>query len=309
VPRLGVVALLPEPISAHVQAWRRALREPFRDAVPPHITLVPPQQVPSGQMDDAIALVRETAGSVMATVIELGGAESFLPRSPVAYLAVIRGADVLTVLEERLRTPPLDRRGYPFHPHVTVAVEGDERIQLAVAELAGFSATFRLEEIALLREEGGMWRRQLTAPLGGTAAVAEVPFTQAVSASVLLVKDDAVLLGRRTLRPGSRYPGSWDALGGKPDPGEPLLAALIREAREEAGVEPLDVTAVGCFHDGTRADAVWAATTWRGEIVNAAPDEHDLLEWVPLGRAAELPLVPAVRAALTRLTGGRPGQG
>jgi 2'-5' RNA ligase/8-oxo-dGTP pyrophosphatase MutT (NUDIX family) len=309
VPRLGVVALLPEPISAHVQAWRRALREPFRDAVPPHITLVPPQQVPSDRMDDAVALVRETAGSVMATVVELGGAESFLPRSPVAYLAVTRGADVLAVLEERLRTPPLDRRGYPFHPHVTVAVDGDEQIQVAVTALAGFSAAFRLEEIALLREEAGVWRRQLMAPLGGAAEVVEVPFTRAVAASVLFVEGDAVLLGRRTMRPGSRYPGAWDAIGGKPDPGEPLLAALVREAREEAGVEPLDVTAIGCFDDGTRADAVWAAATWRGEIVNAAPEEHDLLEWVPLGQVGERPLVPAVRAALVRLTGGGPGHG
>jgi 8-oxo-dGTP pyrophosphatase MutT (NUDIX family)/2'-5' RNA ligase len=309
MPRLGVVALLPEPISAHVQAWRRALREPFRDAVPPHITLVPPQQVPADRMDDAVALVRETAGSVMATVVELRGAESFLPRSPVAYLALVRGAEVLAILEERLRIPPLDRRGYPFHPHVTVAVEGDERIHAAVTELAGFSASFRLEEISLLREEAGVWRRRLTAPLGGAAGVVEVSFTKAVSASVLLVDGDAVLLGRRANRPGSRYPGAWDAIGGKPDPGEPLLTALVREAREEAGVEPLDITAVGCFDDGTRADAIWAATTWLGQVVNAAPDEHDLLEWVPLGRAAELPLVPAVRAALARLTGGRSGHG
>ena len=53
MPRLGVVALLPEPLAAHVQAWRQALAEPFRDAIAPHLTLVPPQQVPADRLADA----------------------------------------------------------------------------------------------------------------------------------------------------------------------------------------------------------------------------------------------------------------
>jgi 8-oxo-dGTP diphosphatase len=110
-----------------------------------------------------------------------------------------------------------------------------------------------------------------------------------------------VLLGRRTRDPGRRYPGVWDAHGGKPEPGESLLAALAREAREEAGIEPLDLTALGCFDDGDRADAFYVASAWKGEPSNHEPTEHSELAWVPLRRAAELPMAPTTREALARL--------
>jgi 8-oxo-dGTP diphosphatase len=47
--------------------------------------------------------------------------------------------------------------------------------------------------------------------------------------------DGAVLLIRRS--PASKTdPGSWDLPGGKMDPGERLVDALVREAREETGL-------------------------------------------------------------------------
>jgi 8-oxo-dGTP diphosphatase len=110
-----------------------------------------------------------------------------------------------------------------------------------------------------------------------------------------------VLLGLRSRAPGRRYPGVWDALGGKPEPGEALLDGLVREVGEEAGVEPLDVTALGCFHDGERADAYYLATAWRGEPRNADLEEHSRLDWVPLWEAGRRPLPPTARAALARL--------
>jgi 8-oxo-dGTP diphosphatase len=105
----------------------------------------------------------------------------------------------------------------------------------------------------------------------------------------------------RTRDQGRRYPGAWDALGGKPDEGETLLNALSREAREEAGIEPLDLTALGCFHDGDRADAYYLATAWKGRPTNQEPSEHSKLEWVPLYQAGRLPLTPTARAAVARL--------
>jgi 2'-5' RNA ligase/8-oxo-dGTP pyrophosphatase MutT (NUDIX family) len=300
--RLGVVALLPEPVATHVQAWRRALREPFRDAVAPHVTLVPPQDVDEARFGEAVALVERAAAARAPVPVTIDGAASFLPRSPVAFLTVGEGADALAELEAGLRPAPLDRRTHAFHPHVTVAQDlAPEEIEAAVADLAGFRATFVLTEIALMREHPGrIWRPEHLAPLGG--ALTEVPFDQAQAAYVLLLDGDAVLLGLRD-RGAPRHPGAWDALGGTAEPGEALLAALLREAAEEAGVEPLDVSALGCFHDGERAEAFYLATTWRGSVHNAAPAEHERLEWVPLRRALGLRLPPGTHRALARLAG------
>src|SRR6185503_12319318 len=110
-----------------------------------------------------------------------------------------------------------------------------------------------------------------------------------------------VLLGLRTRDHGRRYPGAWDAVGGKPDEGETLLEGLSREAREEAGIEPLDLTALGCFHDGDRADAYFLVTTWKGRPANHEPAEHSELDWVPLHEAGRRPLTPTARAAVARL--------
>jgi 2'-5' RNA ligase/8-oxo-dGTP pyrophosphatase MutT (NUDIX family) len=301
--RLGVVALLPEPVATYVQAWRRALREPFRDAVPPHVTIVPPQQVPPGDVPAAVALVERAAQQVAPATVTLRGAGAFLPDNPVAYLVVDGGTATLGALETALRAPPLDRRTYRFHPHVTVAQDLPAAdLERVVADLAGFRASFSLTEITLMREQHGVWTPERVLPLGARAP-ADAPFAAAEAALVLLVDVPArtVLLARRTHREGHRFPDHWEGLGGKAERGEPLLVALVRETFEEGGVEPLDLTAIGCFHDGDRADAWYYATAWRGDLRNADPEEHSTCEWVPLVEALERDLVPTARAALIRL--------
>jgi 8-oxo-dGTP diphosphatase len=155
-----------------------------------------------------------------------------------------------------------------------------------------------------MREERDRtWRPLATMPVGASTAVREVPFAEAASAALLLLEPAGarVLLGLRTRSPGRRYPGAWDGIGGKPDEGESLLEALAREAREEAGVEPLDLTALGCFHDGERADAWYVATAWKGQPRNLEPSEHSELSWIALHEAGQRPLTPTTRAAVARL--------
>ena len=303
--RLGVIARLPEPLGIHVQSWRRALGDPAAGRVAPHLTLVPPQTVPERELDRAVALVERAAAEAVPFLVELDGAATFLPDNPVAYLVVREGGPALHALETALQASPLDRRTHPFHPHVTVTQDlPDERIEAAARELAGFRATFPVREVALLREDRDKtWRPVATATVGATTAVREVPFAEAASAALLLLEPDPprVLLGQRTRGQGRRYPGAWDAIGGKPDEGETLLQALSREACEEAGVEPLDPTALGCFHDGDRADAYFLATAWKGRPSNREPSEHIQLEWLALHEAAERPLTPTTRAAVARL--------
>jgi 2'-5' RNA ligase/8-oxo-dGTP pyrophosphatase MutT (NUDIX family) len=303
--RLGVIARLPEPLGIHVQAWRRALGDPAAGRIVPHLTLVPPQTVAERDLARAAALVERAAAEAVPFAVELDGAATFLPDAPVAYLAVREGGPALHDLEVALQESPLDRRTHPFHPHVTVLQDRpEERIEAAAAELAGFRAAFPVRELALMREAPDrVWRPLATATVGASTAVREVPFAEAASGAKLLHDPDPprVLLGRRTRGQGRRYPGAWDGLGGKPDEGESLLEALAREASEEAGVEPLDPTALGCFHDGDRADAWFVVTSWKGEPRNREPSEHSELDWVPLHEAADRPLTPTTRAAVARL--------
>jgi 2'-5' RNA ligase/8-oxo-dGTP pyrophosphatase MutT (NUDIX family) len=303
--RLGVVIPLPEPFAVHIQAWRRALRDPTATRIGPHLTLVPPQTVAEDDVPAALALVEQAAAEAVPCVVELDGAATFLPASPVAFLVVREGGPGLAALEAALHAPPLDRRTHPFHPHVTVTQDRPtDEVEAAARELAGFRASFPVREVALMREgRGGVWAPLATLPVGASPLVREVPFAEAAAAGLFLVEADPprVLLGRRTREQGRRYPGAWDAIGGKPEPGESLLAALAREADEEAGVEPLDVTALGCFHDGDRADAFYLATAWKGAPSNREPAEHSELAWVPLRHAAERPMAPTTREALVRL--------
>ena len=303
--RLGVVALLPEPLGIHVQAWRRALGDPAAGRIAPHLTLVPPQTVDEHDLDRAVALVERAAEAAMPFLVELAGTATFLPGSPAAYLVVREGGPALATLEAGLREPPLDRRTHPFHPHVTLVQDlPPDRIEAAAAELAGFRAAFPVRDLAVLREERDRtWRPLASVPVGASTAVREVPFAEGASAALLLLEPDPprVLLGLRTRTQGRRYPGAWDGIGGKPDEGESLLEALAREGREEAGIEPLDLTALGCFHDGERADAWYLATAWKGQPRNQEPSEHSELSWIALHEAGQRPLTPTTRAAVTRL--------
>jgi 2'-5' RNA ligase/ADP-ribose pyrophosphatase YjhB (NUDIX family) len=307
--RLGVIARLPEPIGIHVQAWRRALGDPAAGRIAPHLTLAPPQTVAERDLDRAVALVERAAAATVPFLVVLDGAATFLPDSLVAYLVAREGGPALQDLEAALRESPLDRRTHPFHPHVTVVQDlPADQIEAAAAQLAGFRAVFPVRDLALMREErdereGRVWRPLATVPVGASTAVREVPYTEAASASLLLLDPDPprVLLGLRTRGRGRRYPGVWDGIGGKPEEGEPLLDALSREAREEAGIEPLDLTALGCFHDGERADAWFLATAWKGRPRNQEPAEHSELDWVPLYATAGRPLTPTTRAAVARL--------
>src|SRR5262249_807550 len=96
--------------------------------------------------------------------------------------------------------------------------------------------------------------------------------------------------------------GNYSVIAGHLDGGETVVAAAVREAREEAGIalDPVGVRVVGVMHrraDDERIDFFVAAEAWSGEITNCEPHKCDELAWFSLDGVPEN-TIPYVRRAL-----------
>lgn len=98
-------------------------------------------------------------------------------------------------------------------------------------------------------------------------------------AVAILVRGGRVLLAHR--HPARQwYPDCWDMVGGHVEPGESPEAAVVRECREELGVQIRDPRPIPMrFDDPSLLVHAFLVTAWDGDPVNAAPDEHDDLRW------------------------------
>jgi ADP-ribose pyrophosphatase YjhB (NUDIX family) len=124
---------------------------------------------------------------------------------------------------------------------------------------------------------------------------------------LFLLRDDQVLLLRR-FNTGYQD-GKYSVVAGHLNGDEPVKVAMIREAREEAGIEivPSDLDVVGVMHrrsSDERIDFFLAARVWTGEVTNREPHKCDHLAWFDL---ADLPgnVIPYVRRALENYRQGR----
>jgi len=113
-----------------------------------------------------------------------------------------------------------------------------------------------------------------------------------VAVAVLIRSDGAVLLAQR---PKSKiYPGFWEFPGGKVEPGEPVADALMREIREELGVEielayPWITRAYTYPHARVRLH-FYRVYVWRGE---PRALEHTAVVWERPEAIRVAPLLPA----------------
>ena len=73
------------------------------------------------------------------------------------------------------------------------------------------------------------------------------PITE-VAVGILITKDNNFLLAKRPV--GKPYEGYWEFPGGKIETGESTHQALVRELREELGIEVFESVAIGTIeHD------------------------------------------------------------
>ena len=98
--------------------------------------------------------------------------------------------------------------------------------------------------------------------------------------AALLRDGNRILLCHRS--PHRRwYPDVWDLPGGHVEPGELPGAALARELHEELGIHIATPSGPPAqeVHAHSADMQIWVIEAWTGSPVNAAPDEHDAIEW------------------------------
>jgi 8-oxo-dGTP pyrophosphatase MutT (NUDIX family) len=108
--------------------------------------------------------------------------------------------------------------------------------------------------------------------------------------------------------------GHWAAAAaGHVERGETAYDAAHREAREEIGVDGLELEFVTAMQRTRRADPIderidffFTARSWRGEPRIVEPTKAAALGWYPLDRLPD-PVVPHELRVLTRLGVGVPG--
>lgn len=108
-----------------------------------------------------------------------------------------------------------------------------------------------------------------------------------------VVRDGRVLLAQRT-RP-AELAGLWELPGGKAEPGESIEAALVRELREELGVEVRGAERIGPAVPLAGGRELCAYLV---ELVSGVPRplDHAALRWVDADELDSVDLVPADRA-------------
>jgi 2'-5' RNA ligase len=149
--RFAVALMVPEPWRTEVDALRRAVADPRLGRIGPHITLVPPVNIAGEDVSDALRVVRTAAAAHGPLELTIGPATTFLPGSPVAYLAV-HPVQPVTALHRAVNQPPIERREErPFVPHVTLTTdETSERLTAIVTALAGYVREVPFEHVHLL---------------------------------------------------------------------------------------------------------------------------------------------------------------
>ncbi|MDH3597438.1 MAG: (deoxy)nucleoside triphosphate pyrophosphohydrolase [Rhodospirillales bacterium] len=138
------------------------------------------------------------------------------------------------------------------------------------------------------RNDDGCWGK------GGTGDAVPAKPVVLVAAVALVDTDGRVLIARRP--EGKPMAGLWEFPGGKVRDGEVPEQALVRELREELGIDTRDsCLAPLAFASHAYADfhllmPLYVCRVWRGTV---SPLEGQELAWVRPPRLADYPMPPA----------------
>jgi 8-oxo-dGTP diphosphatase len=119
-------------------------------------------------------------------------------------------------------------------------------------------------------------------------------------AAAAIVRPGEFLLAQRP--EGKVYPGFWEFPGGKIEPGEDARAALVRELREELGIEVREatpwITRVYAYTHATVRLHFFRVVAWDGE---PQPLEDQAIRWQRVGATDVAPMLPANAPVLAAL--------
>ncbi|HTS94119.1 MAG TPA: (deoxy)nucleoside triphosphate pyrophosphohydrolase [Stellaceae bacterium] len=137
------------------------------------------------------------------------------------------------------------------------------------------------------------------------AATGVEPLPVVLVVAVALVDPDGrVLLAQRP--PGKAMAGLWEFPGGKVHAGETPEVALIRELREELGIDVTESCLAPYTFASHRYESfhllmpLYVCRRWSGMVT---PREGQTLAWVRPQRMAEYPMPPADKPLVAMLQG------
>ena len=121
-----------------------------------------------------------------------------------------------------------------------------------------------------------------------------------VSAGILINNDKQILLSQRTA--DKSFPGQWEFPGGKIESSETAHEALIRELKEELGIDVDNsylFKRIEHYYDTFKANIeFFLVDSWSGEL---SGEEGQLVRWFSAGDLKDLPILDADNPVIEEL--------
>jgi 2'-5' RNA ligase len=161
VQTIGVAVAVPEPYGSELRRYRASFGDTQADAVPTHVTLLPPTEVDPERLAEIEQHLSRVAVRHPGFRMHLRGTATFRPVSPVVFVAIAEGISACEILANDVRSGLLDRElSFPYHPHVTVAHHiDDDSLDQAFKVLADYECTFDVVAFHLyVHGDDEVWR-------------------------------------------------------------------------------------------------------------------------------------------------------